>query len=136
MCPPASPSDGLDDRIALRLRQRRRELALDPRILDIVIGESQGTVAKFEAGVRRIGPAQLFRLCEALDVSIEYFFDEHATVDGSEPEEAPEPDPHMLTEAERFTRTFALLPDRRVRRRLLNLIKTIADDGMEDEHEA
>lgn len=153
---PQEPSpDPIDLRVASRLGSRRRALGVDPRTLDIVLGEPLGTVARIEAGLRRITSAQLFRLGLALDVDLEYFFaegsDGHGAAGGEvavagvpaaaqpamnceseerRPDVQQPVDARAFAEAERFARAFAMLPDATVRRMVLDLIKTVAEsDG-------
>lgn len=128
------PLDAIDLRVASRLRSRRQELQVDSRLLDIVIGEPVGTVARFEAGERRIPAAHLFRLGLALNVDIPYFFKESAADDkggDSQTEasgaEAPPPlAPQLIVEADQLSRMFRRLPNRNLRGLVLRLIKSIA----------
>jgi transcriptional regulator with XRE-family HTH domain len=135
------PLDAIDLRVASRLRHRRRELRLDPRMLDIVIGEPAGTVERFEAAERRLTAAHLFRLGQALNVDIPYFFVEDAregaAQDASERadevEDPPQAAPQMITEGEHLARVFRRLPNQSLRRLVISLIKSIAarDHGRE-----
>ncbi len=130
--------DAIDLRVASRLQSRRQELQVDSRLLDIVIGEPVGTVARFEAGERRIPAAHLFRLGLALNVDIPYFFqdcspdqdegEESAGADsgGNEAEVPPSLAPQMIVEADQLSRMFRRLPNRTVRGLVLRLIKSIA----------
>jgi transcriptional regulator with XRE-family HTH domain len=136
MSPPhrSRPLDAIDLRVALRLRNRRRELQVDPAILDIVIGEPAGTVARFEAAERRIPASILFRLGEALNVDVPYFFVEEAGGGVAEDviERAgkaagpPQIEPQMIAEGERLTRMFRRVPSQNLRRLVIRLIKSIA----------
>ena len=129
---PRRPLDAIDLQVASRLRQRRRELQLDPRVLDIVIGEPAGTVERFETAERRIAAVHLFRLGQALNVDISYFFSEDAcegAAQGARADEAEDPPQaaaQMITEGEHLARVFQRLPDRNLRRLVISLIKSIA----------
>jgi transcriptional regulator with XRE-family HTH domain len=126
------PLDAIDLRIASRLRHRRRELQLDPRMLDIVIGEPAGTLERFEAAERRVAAVHLFRLAQALNVDMSYFFAEdtcEGAVEDARADEAgdfPQAAPQMITEGEHLARVFRRLPDQSLRRLVISLIKSIA----------
>ncbi len=139
------PLDTIDLRVAARLRSRRQQLQVDPRLLDIVIGEPAGTVARFEAGERRIPAAHLFRLGLALNVDVPYFFKETAAEtegpgdDTANNQDPGKPDaggdnrqepaplaPQMIIEADQLSRMYRRLPSRHLRGLVLRLIKSIA----------
>lgn len=128
------PLDAIDLRVAARLRQRRRELQIDPAILDIVIGEAPGTVERFEAGERKIAAAHLFRLGHALNVDIPYFFAEEtaeqpanpASVSALEQGEPPHASPRLVAEGQHLAHAFSRLPNAHLRRLVIRLIKSIA----------
>jgi transcriptional regulator with XRE-family HTH domain len=130
--PPNQRLDAIDLRVASRLRQRRRELQVDPRMLDIVIGEPAGTVARLEAGERRISAAHLFRLGQALNVDVPYFFAEDAgegggaSEGGADLQDPPSPAMPLFTEGDQLTRMFRRLPSHNLRRLVLRLIRSIA----------
>jgi transcriptional regulator with XRE-family HTH domain len=130
---PRRPLDAIDLRVASRLRHRRRELRLDPRMLDIVIGEPAGTVERFETAERRIVAAHLFRLGQALNVDISYFFAEDASEDADEAEDPPQAASQMITEGQHLARVFRRLPNQNLRRLVISLIKSVAarDQGRE-----
>lgn len=128
------PLDAIDLRVASRLRRRRRELQVDPGVLDIVIGEPAGTVNRFEAAERKIAAAHLYRLGQALNVDVPYFFAEDASdaaaEDASEGtsgmEDPAQAAPRMIAEGEQLARSFRRLPDEKLRRMVMRLIKSIA----------
>lgn len=141
--------DAIDLRVASRLRHRRRELRLDPRMLDIVIDEPPGTVERFEAAERRVTAAHLFRLAQALNVDIAYFFAEDACERAAEDaceraaqdagkradeaKDPPQAAPQLITEGQHLARVFRRLPNRSLRRLVISLIKSVAarDHGPE-----
>lgn len=128
------PLDAIDLRVASRLRNRRRELQVDPATLDIVIGEPVGTVAQFEEAKRRIPAAHLFRLGQALNVDVPYFFVEDASEGAAEDagedagagDDPPRAAPQVIAEGQRLARIFKQVPDRNLRSLVLRLIKSIA----------
>ena len=133
-----SKPDHIDRLVAARLGARRRQLDLDPRLVDAAIGEAPGTVETFEAATRRIGAAQLFRLATVLGTDVSYFYKE---TEAMEPPAAAAPPARPSTatggsrqasEAQRFARAFAALPDEELRRSVRALIETLAESTVGD----
>ena len=125
--PQARRPDPVDLHVAGRLRQRRLELGLDPRLLDLVIGASPGTIERVEIGERRIGAAQLFRVGEMLGVDVPYFFDGPTDRSTFEPLETPEPDSKAVAEAKRFARAYFRVSDPQVREMIRDLVGSVAE---------
>jgi len=61
--------------IGRRLRLRRRDLGLSQTDVSLKIGTRFQQVHKYESGECRISAAQLWRLAQALEVDVRYFFD-------------------------------------------------------------
>lgn len=129
--PQSRRPDPVDLQVAERLRQRRLELGLDPRLLDLVIGASPGTIERVEIGDRRIGAGQLFRVGEALGVEVPYFFDEPTDRSTIEPLEKPEPDSRAVAEAKRFARAYFRVSDPHVREMISDLVRSVAEHEVE-----
>ncbi len=108
-------------------------MSLDPRLVDAAIGETAGTVESFEAVTRRIGAAQLFRLATVLGVDVAYFYDETEVAD-LPPASAspPQGGSRQASEAQRFAKAFAALPDEAIRQSVRDLIETLAEGGTGD----
>lgn len=128
---PSPPSvDPIDRQVAARLRARRLALRLDPRLVDVAIGEPLGTVAKFEDAKRRIGAAQLFRLSRVLAVDISYFFAGRPAAKGPPPAATAAPaasaSAREIADAHRFLRAYTRLDDPEVRRMVLKLVRSLA----------
>lgn len=123
--PPRKP-DEIDLRVAARLRERRLALGLEARLLDAAVGETQGTVEKFENGTRRVGAAQLFRLGRILGVDVPYFFSGESAeaTAGAGDEGASEV--RLANEAQRFARAVAGIARPDVRCMIRALVETIA----------
>ncbi|TVR98957.1 MAG: hypothetical protein EA406_05165 [Rhodospirillales bacterium] len=133
-------SDPIDARVARRLRQRRRSLGINTRLLDMLIGEQPGTVDRFETGQRRIGAAHLYRLSQVLQTDVGSFFEEDGITgddkggDGAagprspdDPAFAGDGAPRLFSEAKRLAEEFARVTDPEVRATVLALIKTISE---------
>lgn len=79
----------IDRHVGARVRSRRRALTLSRQDLARASLVSLSRVVEFEAGVRRLRPAEFVAIAEALDAPLLYFFDAFAAngsgIDGSTP---------------------------------------------------
>lgn len=97
-----------------------------------LLGLTFQQVQKYEKGVNRIGAGRLFDLARILDVGILYFYadlvDESSGRPGFAEDEAPPPTPPLQTqETTQLLAAFARVHDPKVRRRILDLVRTLAD---------
>ena len=118
--------------IGLKVRARRNELGLTQTNLAHRIGVSQQQINKYESGIGRIPAEQLMKLCQTLRIELSSLYRPFENVvEGSfaEPERAP-----FVAEAladkdtMELVRTFQSIKDKRLRRKILDLIKTMARD--------
>jgi len=68
-------SDDIDVHLGRRLRRRRRLLGLTQQQIAHACGVRFQQIQKYECGANRMSAARLWRLAEALDVPVAYFFD-------------------------------------------------------------
>lgn len=124
--------------IGLQIRARRNELGLTQAGLAQQIGVSQQQVNKYESGVGRIPAEQLMKLCRTLRIELSSLFrpfDKVGVEAGfAEAEQTPFiveafADKDVVT----LVRTFQGIKDKRVRRKILDLVATIADEPAADE---
>ena len=69
-----SESDAVDLMVGRRLRARRRLLGLSQAQLGEACGVTFQQVHKYEAALNRLSVVMLWKLAQALDVEIGYFF--------------------------------------------------------------
>lgn len=90
-------------------------------------------VQKYEKGVNRIGASRVFELSKILDVPVQYFYDDFDGKTGVSYgfAETPGDDAFMellhSPEGVQLCRHFAAIADPKVRKRVLDLVKTLAD---------
>ena len=65
----------IDLHLGKRLRRRRRLLGLTQQQLADAVGVRFQQIQKYECGANRISAARLWRLAEALEVPVGYFYD-------------------------------------------------------------
>lgn len=99
-----------------------------------LLGLTFQQIQKYEKGVNRIGAGRLFDLARILDVGILYFYDglveEPAVRTGFAEEESPGPiPPPQSAEIAQLVAAFERIHDPKVRRRILDLVKSLAGAG-------
>ena len=129
----------IDIHVGSRVRLRRTLLGMSQEKLGAAIGLTFQQVQKYERGANRVGASRLYDLSHVLDVPVSYFFEEitpaaataaearrEGTLEGS-PGPAYEADPMMRRETLELVRAYYRISDPRVRRRLFDLAKAIAN---------
>ena len=118
---------------------RRMLIAMSQEKLGESLGLTFQQVQKYEKGTNRIGASRLYQIGSVLGVPIEYFFE---GVESGEAGDGPlEPgasagfDMDVLSTAEgiQLNSAFFAITDAKLRKRILDLVKTLG--GMADEAE-
>ena len=127
----------VDVHVGVRVRMRRTLLGMSQEKLGRAVGLTFQQIQKYERGVNRIGASRLFNLSRILEVLVSFFFEDlPATLSGVKAGrarglvEAPaspfEPDLLSKLETLRLVRAYYRVTDRQVRKRVLDLIKSLA----------
>ena len=128
--------NAVDIHVGNRVRQRRTLLGLSQERLASALDLTFQQVQKYERGANRIGAGRLYQLARALDVPVTYFFEEME--DAAHPagqsvhEDTPsayQADPMTQRETLLLVRAYYAIPDPAVRRRMLDLMRSMADDS-------
>lgn len=97
-------------------------------------------VQKYEKGVNRIGAGRLFRIARILNVEVPYFFQEvQDNLSGTQPgfaEEASAPPVMEFVssgEGLQLSLAFMKIKDAKMRKRVLELVKSMADSADNEE---
>ena len=128
----------VDVHVGGRVRVRRRLTHMTQETLADLIGVTFQQVQKYERGTNRISASKLFAIAEALDVPISYFFD-GLDATGSEDSGAAEGSERNIQsflrtgEGLELARLFPRIAKGPLRRRILELVKAAALDGVEGE---
>ena len=133
-----------DVRVGRLLRERRLELGISQERLGGLLGVTYQQVQKYERGTNRIGSSRLHELCKILGVQANYFFDEPPSLDqppdvhGADGPALAEPAPTRFDlsaapledtearEVRELVEAFAMIGDSEIRRRILDLARTLA----------
>ena len=118
----------VDVHVGSRLRLRRLTLGLSQEKLGKQLGLTFQQVQKYERGANRIGASRLYAIAQILEAPISFFFeglDELETIDPEDRVEALLSNP----EAVELNRSFARIKDQATRRRLADLVRSVADNN-------
>jgi len=129
---PARAPTSIDQHVGARLRLRRAQLDMSQSELGELLGVTFQQIQKYERGTNRIGASRLFHVAQALQVGIPYFY-EGLNEDGSHALASDASDelydfiasPDGLSLAKAFQR----VPDQSVRRRIIDLLRSMAPSG-------
>jgi transcriptional regulator with XRE-family HTH domain len=120
----------IDLHLGKRLRRRRRLLGLTQQQLAATVGVRFQQIQKYECGANRISAARLWRLSEALEVPVGYFYDGLVDLPCREPAAERAENGEVMTRAETqdLIRAYYQLEEK-PRRRLLDLAKSLNGDA-------
>ena len=128
----------IDRYVGSRVRQRRMMLGMSQTALAAQLGIAFQQLQKNEKGTNRIGASRLVDLSQSLDVPIQYFFDDMpakvaaavGVKKGVHLNAARTDDEAVMTRTEtlRLVRAYYRIRDKRVRRRVFALAKTLAGE--------
>jgi transcriptional regulator with XRE-family HTH domain len=121
----------VDMHVGSRIRLRRQLMKMSQEKLGDELGVTFQQVQKYERGANRVGASRLYRLSRVLEVPIQFFFEDLSDlplVTGmAEGDQTPivynfiqSSDGVSLAEA------FSRISDAKVRRRVLELVRTLA----------
>jgi transcriptional regulator with XRE-family HTH domain len=131
---PRKQADPIDAQVGNRVRLRRMLVGMSQEKLGEMLGLTFQQVQKYEKGVNRVGAGRLFRIARILNVEIPYFLqDVQNSLPGLQPglaEEGVSP-PVMefvaSSEGLQLSLAFMRIKDTKVRKRVLELVKSMAD---------
>ena len=130
----------VDAHVGSRVRLRRMLIGMSQEKLGELLGLTFQQVQKYEKGANRIGASRLYDISSILGVPVSYFFDdlqgEHgvkARANGNGAATDVDAGPYMMefvSSAEGFqlVRAFTKITDPRVRKRMLELVKSLTGE--------
>lgn len=127
----------IDIHVGSRVRLRRMMLGMSQEKLGEALGITFQQIQKYEKGTNRVGASRLQHIATVLKVPVSFFFED---APGS-PEEAAgfaETGSHSYvvdflssTEGLSLNKSFVKIKDARVRRRIVDLVQTLAAEESE-----
>jgi transcriptional regulator with XRE-family HTH domain len=124
----------IDRHVGARLRMRRMLVGMSQEKLGEALGITFQQIQKYEKGANRIGASRLQELARILNVPPAFFFEDAPSGEAA-PAGFAEPSASsyvidFLSTAEglQLNRAFALIRDPKVRRRILDLVASLAQE--------
>ena len=108
------------------LRRRRIEIGMSQERLAEVLGITFQQVQKYEKGVNRIAASRLWDISRALDLPVTRFFDAAAKTQVRAPR--VEREIPANPESAQLMSLFGTITSRTVRKRVVDLVRTMAED--------
>jgi transcriptional regulator with XRE-family HTH domain len=127
----------VDLHVGARIRMRRKLLGVSQERLAEQLGLTFQQVQKYERGANRVSASKLYEIARALQTSVAYFFEGLAETDGGSAPGALDGGSEfmhelvMTPEGLELAALFPKLKRGRVRRRVLDLVKALAEDEEE-----
>lgn len=127
----------IDVHVGSRIRLRRQLMKMSQEKLGDELGVTFQQVQKYERGANRVGASRLYRLSRVLEVPVQFFFEglgEKSAASGmAEDDQTPIVyDFIQSSDGVSLAEAFSRIKDAKVRRRVLELVRTLA---YEDEEE-
>lgn len=125
----------IDIHVGSRVRLRRNMLGMSQEKLGESLGITFQQIQKYEKGTNRVGASRLQAIATILGVPVSFFFEDapdmpSAPGGGFREDNATSYVVDFLNSAEglQLNRAFVRIADAKVRRRVVDLVKALADD--------
>lgn len=132
---PKKQANPVDVQVGNRVRIRRMLIGMSQEKLGELLGLTFQQVQKYEKGVNRIGAGRLYDVSRILGVPIDYFYEginAQPAGDGAAEDGAP-PVMEFVSSGEglQLSLAFMKIKDSKVRKRVLDLVKSLAEEEAE-----
>lgn len=125
----------IDVHVGSRVRLRRMLVGMSQEKLGENLGLTFQQIQKYEKGANRIGASRLYQISQILGVPVQFFYDDMADEIKSKKKGFAEADhtPFVMdfvssSEGLQLNRAFSSIEEPKVRKKLLDLVKALADD--------
>ena len=129
---PKKQANPIDVQVGNRVRIRRMLIGMSQERLGDLLGLTFQQVQKYEKGVNRIGAGRLFEVSRILSVPVDFFYEGLATniPAGNDTDAATPPVMEFVSSGEglQLSLAFMKIKDAKVRKRVLDLVKSLADE--------
>ena len=129
---PKKQANPVDAHVGNRVRLRRMLVGMSQERLGELLGLTFQQVQKYEKGVNRIAAGRLFEISGILGVPISFFYEDVDGHRGAGFAEGGEPPPVMefvsSGEGLQLSLAFMRIEDPKVRRRILDLVRSLAEE--------
>lgn len=128
----------IDVHVGSRIRLRRNMLGMSQEKLGESLGITFQQIQKYEKGTNRVGASRLQAISSIMSVPVSFFFEDAPGGEANEPRGLAEDGStayvvDFLNSAEgiQLNRAFVQIPDPKVRRKVLELVKLLAGSATE-----
>jgi transcriptional regulator with XRE-family HTH domain len=119
----------VDAQVGNRVRIRRMLIGMSQEKLGDLLGLTFQQVQKYEKGINRIGAGRLFEISRILDVPVDFFYDGVSSPSDALAEtSAPVMEFVSSSEGLQLSLAFMKIRDPKVRKRVLDLVKSLAEE--------
>ncbi len=126
----------IDVHVGSRIRLRRNMLGLSQEKLGENLGITFQQIQKYEKGTNRVGASRLQAISSILNVPVSFFFEDAPGTGSNGPEGFAEDNEATYVvdflnsnEGVQLTRAFTKISDPKVRRKIIDLVKSLAADA-------
>jgi transcriptional regulator with XRE-family HTH domain len=136
---PKKQANSIDAQVGNRVRLRRMLVGMSQEKLGELLGLTFQQVQKYEKGVNRIGAGRLYHVGQILGVPVSYFYEdvmEQGPANSAVANDRATPSAvEFLSSSEgmQLTLAFMRIREPKVRRRVIDLVKTLADGESESQ---
>ena len=139
--PPKEAPDPIDLHVGQRLKARRVGLRISQSEIGKALGVTFQQIQKYENGANRIGASNLYKLAQALNVNVGYFFEDMPDTSkinslSDQPAAEFNHDPMTQPESIKLVHNYFRIATASVRSRVFQLVKSIADAEEQNAHKA
>jgi transcriptional regulator with XRE-family HTH domain len=129
---PKKQANPIDAQVGNRVRIRRMLIGMSQERLGDLLGLTFQQVQKYEKGVNRIGAGRLYEVARILNVPIDFFYEGlgAANQPGAGEDAAAPPVMEFVSSGEglQLSLAFMKIKDTKVRKRVLDLVKSLAEE--------
>jgi transcriptional regulator with XRE-family HTH domain len=131
---PKKQANPVDGQVGNRVRLRRMLIGMSQERLGELLGLTFQQVQKYEKGVNRIGAGRLYQVAQILGVPINYFYEgviEQSAESIRNGDSSTPPVMEFLSSGEglQLTLAFMRIKDSKVRKRVVDLVKSLAEEA-------
>jgi transcriptional regulator with XRE-family HTH domain len=123
-------ANAVDEHIGKRVKARRLVIDLSQEKLADLVGVTFQQIQKYENGVNRIAASRLWEMARALGVSVSYFYEGLTASPGVAEDGPPDLVYDMMAtpEGQRLLQIFGAIRSPRLRRRVVELVRVMAEE--------
>lgn len=133
---PRKSPNPIDVHVGGRVRLRRMMIGMSQEKLGEMLGLTFQQVQKYEKGANRIGASRLYHMAQILGVPVQFFYEDVDVAESARPpkgfsdkDQTPLVMDFLTTsEGLNLTRAFMKIQDGKLKRRILDLVRTLAGE--------